>query len=270
MEAKFTNEVCQLYTTPQGYDHKKPVVRKVQGGQESSRAGESHPHALTEPDVTLAAQPALRVQPPRTTGARGRTARAGGGPSVAASAPLVAGGPGDAGTSAAPIGAGATPGAGMSDPGPPWKTGGRRSSPPEHRVEPPGEVLQGFVPAGVEVPPPQLAPNVAGGVGTGRRAAVDAVLPLPRLRPPGPKCLAQAVEPCVRGSLADPPPCRRRPSFSAAATPANPWQTAALGPHSDRGPPEPRHPVRRGWPDEAAASTPRTDTASSGARAAGC
>jgi hypothetical protein len=37
---------------------------RVAGHYKSSRAGESHPHALTDPDMNVAAHPALIVQPP--------------------------------------------------------------------------------------------------------------------------------------------------------------------------------------------------------------
>jgi hypothetical protein len=74
--------------------------------------------------------------------------------------------------------------------------------PPEPRVEHSGEVLQGFVTAGVQVPAPELSSEVAGGRSTRRRAAVDEGLAPAILRPPGPKCLAQEVEPLVRGGPA--------------------------------------------------------------------
>src|SRR5918999_3944612 len=38
--------------------------RSITNYYESSRAGESHPHALTDPDMNVAAHPALIVQPP--------------------------------------------------------------------------------------------------------------------------------------------------------------------------------------------------------------
>jgi hypothetical protein len=103
----------------------------IEASAESSSAGESHPRALTEPDVNLAAHPALSVPPPRTTGASVRTALAGGGPSVVASAPLGAGVPADACTAAAPIESGSGPGAGTSDTEPTCKTGWSRSPTPE-------------------------------------------------------------------------------------------------------------------------------------------
>jgi hypothetical protein len=61
----------------------------------------------------------------------------------------------------------------------------------------PGEVLQGFVTARMQVPAPELSSEVAGGLGTRRRTEVDEVLPPAMLRPPGSKRIAQTVEPFV-------------------------------------------------------------------------
>jgi hypothetical protein len=61
----------------------------------------------------------------------------------------------------------------------------------------PGEVLQGFVTARMQVPTPELSSEVAGGLGTRRRTEVDEVLPPAMLRPPGSKRIAQTVEPFV-------------------------------------------------------------------------
>jgi len=47
------------------------------GHDKSSRPGESHPQALTDPDVSLSTHPALIVQPPHRATASGRTTRAG-------------------------------------------------------------------------------------------------------------------------------------------------------------------------------------------------
>src|SRR4029453_6206489 len=74
---------------------------------------------------------------------------------------------------------------------------------PEYRIEHPGEVLQRFVTARVQVPAPQLPPKVAGRLGTCRRTKIDEVLPPAVLRPAGPKRIAQKVEVLLRGG---PPP----------------------------------------------------------------
>src|ERR671924_2381776 len=44
---------------------------------ESSHAGESHPHVLTEPDMNVSTHPALIVQPPDDAGTSGQIALAG-------------------------------------------------------------------------------------------------------------------------------------------------------------------------------------------------
>ncbi len=44
------------------------IVPVLKAHHESSRAGESHPHPLTEPDVNVSTHPALTIQPsPETT-----------------------------------------------------------------------------------------------------------------------------------------------------------------------------------------------------------
>src|SRR5262245_56600527 len=124
---------CQVQV--QGYVQKVPDPGHDPAGlglvaddanEESSSAGESPPRALTEPDVHLAAHPALIVQPPPAKAASARTAPAGDGLSAAASAPLGAGVPAGAWTSAAPIGPKSGPHAGTSATGPTCQTGCRR------------------------------------------------------------------------------------------------------------------------------------------------
>jgi putative glutathione S-transferase len=45
--------------------HRTILYRKLKGLEESSRPGEFHPQALTDPDLSLSAHPAPTVQPVR-------------------------------------------------------------------------------------------------------------------------------------------------------------------------------------------------------------
>src|SRR5918992_322362 len=47
-----------------GVNNNRMILMQAICHCESSRAGESHPHALTDPDMNVAAHPALIVQPP--------------------------------------------------------------------------------------------------------------------------------------------------------------------------------------------------------------
>jgi hypothetical protein len=54
-----------LQTLPKVSQEAFRLMAILEPKDESSSAGEFHPHALTEPDVNLSAHPALIVQPKR-------------------------------------------------------------------------------------------------------------------------------------------------------------------------------------------------------------